>query len=241
MKVSIGTGWIVFAAVVAVVPSTMVAGRETQPAAPVEMCWRSLAPETGPQDRERYRRVNACRSRIRRIWLSRRWTGPNLLRWTAGKWTSPPELARIGVDNLWSEAVAASPSGRVVIAAAANRDDGSSELHVGRAINGGWEWLGAPLISSREPFTHADRPSIAFVGEQPVVAWSEELHARLAGLFVALWNGSSWTRLGSLTPGGDDSFLSPAVAVDANQRGLARLDRCRRLSAGRALGWLELA
>jgi hypothetical protein len=114
--------------------------------------------------------------------------------------------------------MAASPSGRIAVVAAANRDDGSSALHIGRATNEGWQWLGAPLISSKEPFTHAQRASIAFVGERPVVAWSEELHARLSGLFVSAWNGSSWARLGRLSPRADDTFLTPAIAVDSKQR-----------------------
>ena len=118
------------------------------------------------------------------------------------------------------EAVAASPSGRIVVAAAANRDDGSRVLHIARLNRGAWEWLGAPLVSTPEPFTHAQRPSIAFVGEQPVVAWSEERNAELAGLFVARWNGSSWTRLGVVTldRNENDSYLTPAVAVDGRQQ-----------------------
>ena len=219
MKISTCTGWIAFAAVVAVVPSTIVARSGAQAAASAALCWRSLAPETGPQDSG----IGIAESTLAaagsdEIWLNRRESGPNLLKWTAGKWTLPLEPTRAGVDDLWVEAVATSPSGRVVIVAAANRDDGARELHIARMIDGAWEWLGTPLISSREPFRHAQRPSIAFVGERPVVAWSEELNANLAGLFVSLWNGSSWTRLGSLTPGGDDTFLSPAIAVDRNQQ-----------------------
>lgn len=119
---------------------------------------------------------------------------------------------------MFAEAVAASPSGNVVVVGAANRDNGASDLHVARLVGGAWQWLGSPLISSPLPFTHAHRPSIAFVGEQPVVAWSEERNANLAGMFVARWDGASWTRLGSLTPASDDSFLSPVVAVDAKQQ-----------------------
>jgi len=210
------TAWLAFAAAVAVVPARLMAGREAQPAASAELCWRSLAPDTGPPDAIAESTLAAAGPD--EIWLNRRWSGPNILRWTAGKWTLPPPPTRVGVDELWIQAVATSPSGRVVVAASANRDDGASELHIGRGLDSGWEWLGAPLISSREPFTHAHRPSIAFVGEQPVVAWSEELDGDLAGLFVSLWNGSSWIRLGSLNPGGDDTFLSPAIAVDPNQQ-----------------------
>jgi hypothetical protein len=60
--------------------------------------------------------------------------------------------------------------------------------------------------------------SIAFVGERPVVAWSEARSASLSGLFVSLWNGSSWTRLGSLSPVSEDSFLTPTLAVDSKQQ-----------------------
>jgi hypothetical protein len=238
------TRWIAFAAVVAVMPSTMVAGCRAQPAASAELCWRSLAPETGPQDLGiAMPESTLAAAGPGEIWLSRSPSGPNILRWTAGKWTSPPEPTRAGVDGLWVEVVAASPAGRVVVAAAANRDDGATELHIARASNGAWEWLGAPLISSREPFTHAQRASIAFAGERPVVAWSEERDVKLAGLFVSLWNGSSWTRLGSLAPGADDCFLSPAVAVDANQRvWLAWIDAGDAVRVARWDGstWLDI-
>jgi hypothetical protein len=219
LKMAIRTASIALAAVVTAMTGRLLEDRGSQAAASAELCWRSLAPETGPQDAG----VGIPESMLaadgsHETWISRHGHAPNLLKWTAGKWISPPDPTRAGVDGLWVEAVATSPSGQVFIVAAVTRDDGSRELHVARMVNGAWEWLGAPLISSREPFAHAQRASIAFVGERPVVAWSEELQAELAGLFVSLWNGSSWTRLGSLTPGGDDSFLSPAVAVDANQQ-----------------------
>jgi hypothetical protein len=93
-------------------------------------------------------------------------------------------------------------------------------LHVGRPSDGGWEWLGEPLVSTPGPYTHARRPSVAFVGEQPVVAWTEERGAELAGLFVVRWNGLSWTRLGVpvLDASDNDSFLTSAVAVDGHQQ-----------------------
>jgi hypothetical protein len=49
------------------------------------------------------------------------------------------------------------------------------------------------------------------------VAWSEEREVTLTGLFVARWDGTSWKRLGALNPEAEDIFLSPALAVDANQ------------------------
>jgi hypothetical protein len=141
-------------------------------------------------------------------------------------------------------AVAASPSGRVVVVASANGDNGITALHIARATDGSWEWLGAPLISSREPFTHAHEASIAFLnGERPVVAWSEERDVQLAGLFVALWNGSSWARLGALTPSGDDYYLSPAVAVDTNQQVWLAWNEARggvRLARWDGSAWLDV-
>ena len=205
---------IVTAVVIAVAPSASFA-EQVQPAPSTELCWRSLTPDAEPQGAIAESSLAAGSDEV---WISRSSFGPNLLRWSGGKWTLPPEPTRTGVDQLWVEAIATSPSGRVVIVAAANRDDGSSELHVAQLIGGTWEWLGAPLISSREPFTHAQRPGIAFVGERPVVAWSEELHVKLNGLFVAIWNGASWTRLSSLTPQGDSSILTLALAVDRNQQ-----------------------
>ena len=210
--------WFVVAAFALVIPVSVAAQSEAQPT-PAGLCWRSFAPDTGKQDGSGIAESTLTSTRSGEVWISRS-TGPNLLQWRNGRWTSPPAPARAGVDELWVEAVAASPSGRIVIAAAANRADGARVLHIARLNQGAWEWLGAPLVSTPEPFTHAQRPSIAFVGEQPVVAWSEEREAELTGLFVARWNGSSWTGLGVLTLSRDedDSFLTPTVAVDVRQQ-----------------------
>jgi hypothetical protein len=187
--------------------------------APAAMCWRSLAPATGPQDQTlALTKPTLAATASGEIWLSWQENDARILKWRAGQWTSPALPTRAGVDGMLVEVVTASPAGRIVVTAAANRDDGASELHIARMINGAWEWLGGPLISSREPFTHVRQASIAFVGERPVVAWSEERDANLAGLFVALWDGSSWARLGSLTPATEDALLSPAVAVDTNEQ-----------------------
>ena len=102
--------------------------------------------------------------------------------------------------------------------AVANREDGASELHIGKASDRGWEWLGPPLLSANEAFRHAEKPGIAFIGERPVVAWTEELHADMAGVFASEWTGSSWRRLGALTSQGTDYFLTPALAVDQEKR-----------------------
>jgi hypothetical protein len=112
--------------------------------------------------------------------------------------------------------VATAPSVDIVLAVSANGKDGTSALHVARWGGDSWEWLGALLISSQEPYTHAHEASIAFGnGGQPVVAWSEEGHVKLAGLFVARWDGSSWQRLGAISPEGDDYYLTPTIVIDA--------------------------
>jgi hypothetical protein len=233
--------WILIATAVAAVPAALLARNEAQSAASSGLCWQSLTPEADPAGAIAESSLAATESGD--VWLSRRWFGPNLLKLSGGKWAQPPAPIRTGVDELWAEAVATSPSGRVVIVAAANRDDGSSELHVGRGTTVGWEWLGTPLISARVPFTHAQRPGIAFVGERPVVAWSEELHAQLNGLFVAMWSGTSWARLGSLKPEGEGSILTLALAVDRNQQvWLAWIQDFRGLRVARwdGLKWLDV-
>lgn len=211
--------WFVVAASALSMTVTFALHSEAQSAS-AGLCWRSLAPDTGPQEEAGIPESTLTSTRSGDVWMSRSPIGPNLLWWKNARWASPPALARPGVEELWVEALAASPSGRIVIAAAANRDDGSRELHIGRLNGGAWVWLGPPLISSQVPFTHARRPSIAFVGEQPVVAWSEERSVELTGLFVARWNSSSWTRLGALALNRDetDTFLTPALAVDARQQ-----------------------
>jgi hypothetical protein len=218
VKMSHCTGWVVFAAVAAVVPSAMVSGREAQGIASAALCWRSLAPETGPQDVAlAFTEPTLAATRTGEIWLGWQENDTRLFRRAAGQWTLPQTPMRAGVDSMWVETIVASPSGRIVIAAAANRDDGASELHIARMDRRSVAMARSPAHLVGGPFTHAQRASIAFIGERPVVA-SEERSAKLAGLFVALWDGSSWTRLGSVTPASDDPFLSPAVAVDANRQ-----------------------
>ena len=114
--------------------------------------------------------------------------------------------------------VVATPSGAAILTASANGKDGTSALHIARWQNAAWQWLGTPLLSSPEPFTHANDASVVLVDDQPVVAWAEERHVKLVGLFVSRWNGSSWQRLGTLTPEGDEYHLSPTIVVDATKQ-----------------------
>jgi hypothetical protein len=220
VKTSTYVGRIVFLAVAVVGAATLEAGPSAaQSAAPDAMCWRSLAPDAGPQDLGMIIAESALAANgSSEAWVSWQDDNAQILRWVLGRWTPMPLPSRDGVEPMWNPVVAASPSGRIFVAASANDDAGRSALHIARTTDGSWEWLGAPLISSQEPYTHAQEPSIAFLeGDRPVVAWSEEREVQLAGLFVALWNGSSWTRLGTLTPSGEVYFLSPAIAVDASE------------------------
>ncbi len=210
--------WLCVAATVAVMLPAFVAVRADAQPASAGLCWQSLAPDTGEQDDFEPPESTLTSTPSGEVWISRT-IGPNLLRGNRGSWSLPPAVTREGVDELWVEAVAASPSGRIFIAAAANREDGALVLHIARLNNGGWEWLGAPLVSTHAPYTHAKRPSIAFVGEEPVVAWAES-YGMPIGLFVARWNGSSWTQLGALPLGSptDHGPLTPVVRVDARQQ-----------------------
>src|SRR5262245_37450143 len=138
--------WFAVAAFAIIVPASVLAQSEARPAS-AGLCWRSLAPDTGEQDGFGIAESTLTSTRSGEVWISRS-TGPNLLRWSNGRWASAPALTRAGVEELWVEAVAASPSGRIVIAAAANRADGASVLHIARLNGGAWEWLGAPLVST---------------------------------------------------------------------------------------------
>jgi hypothetical protein len=215
VRISIQVLRIAFAAVIAAAPAAVAAGDRHQPIS-TNFCWRSLAPETGPEDLATFSTGPALAAdRDGKVWLM---PDSRILTWVAGRWTVVPAPSREGVDEISAFMVAPAPSGRAFLGAAANRDDGSTVLHIARAGAESWEWLGAPLISAQDPFRHIQSVSIAFVGEQPVVAWSEEFHARQAGLFVARWNGTTWQRLGALVPDIEDSFLPPAVAVDSKQQ-----------------------
>lgn len=210
------------------------------------LCWRSLDPDTGDQDVslaivEPFL-TSTGTNEVRLSWED---VNPRILRWSMGRWSSTPALVRPGCEPMRYPVVVAAPSGNVVIAASANGKDGTAALHVARANDGSWEWLGAPLISSEEPFTHAHEASIAFLdGDHPVVAWSEERHVKLAGLLVARWDGSSWKRLGALNPEGDDYYLSPTVVVDANKQiWLSWRERSRgelRVTRWNGTAWLDV-
>jgi hypothetical protein len=197
-------------------------GTETATAAPRDaLCWRSLAPETGDQDQGlAFTKPTLASTGPRDVWLAWEEYGSRILRWTNGHWLPQPEPTRLDVPAMNEAVIAANSTGGVVVAVAANcKDRTTRALHIARAHEGSWEWLGTPLISALERSRKADEPSIGFLDrEHLVVAWTEMRDVTLGGLFVAQWDGLSWKRLGALRPGGDGFRLAPRIEVDAKKQ-----------------------
>lgn len=183
------------------------------------LCWRSLAPDTGNQDVQVARTDLALASKgPDEIWLSWEEDGPHIMRWFKGEWASMSIPLRQDTEKMRYPLVAAGALGDLILAASANGQEGTSALHIARWSEDTWEWIGAPIISSQLPFTHAHEPSIAFDNKgYPIVAWSEERNITLTGLFVVQWDGSSWQRLGTLSPKDDGYHLSPTVIVSPDK------------------------
>lgn len=183
-------------------------------------CWQSLAPDTGPQNLNlAIMTPSLVATSGREAWIGWDDEQAHVRQWADGQWTPAPPLVRHGTDGLWQPLLAASPSGRVYVLGEATNEHHITALHVGRSNGTSWEWLGAPLIASPEPYTHVGPSAIAFAGpDRPIVAWSEGRDAQLTGLFVARWDGAAWTRLGAIDPEADDTSLTPALAVDAERR-----------------------
>lgn len=180
------------------------------------LCWRSLEPNTGAQDtRFATTEPTLVTNGPEESWLAWEEEKPRILRWAQKRWSNISIPDRAGAEMMRYPVLAMSPSGTPILAVSANDNNGSSALHIAR-WQGTWQWLGEPLQTSSEPFTHAHEARIAFGSDaQPIVVWSEERHVQLAGLFVARWNGATWQRLGGLTPEGEEYYLSPTMFVDA--------------------------
>lgn len=189
-------------------------------ALPMELCWHSLAPDTGDQNVGlATTKPTLASSGAGEIWLTWEENSPRILHWVKDRWSTVPTPSRSGYQAMRYPVVTAGCSGSVILACSANGEYGTSAVHIARWSGASWEWLGEPLISSMVPFTHANETSIAFEeGEKPIVAWSEERHVKLAGLFVARWDGSQWQRLGQLKTEGDDHYLSPTIVVNASKQ-----------------------
>lgn len=184
-------------------------------ATPAGYCWRSLVPPTGDQD-EVLEPLSFRAAGADDLWLS--WDegySPRIFRWTKGEWARIPAIP----ENARRPGITVSPRNVAFLDVAANGDDGTTSIHVSRWNGGGWAPFGSPVLSTGEPFTHVSGFSLAFTrDETPIIAWSEERHVRLAGLFFARWTGASWKSLRAPRVGGDSYSLDPRLFVDAQDR-----------------------
>ena len=196
-------------------------GGEVQPTkVSLAWCWRSLAPTTGEQDLNLafcHPSLSAVGSES--IWLSREEREPSILRWTGSSgWTVAPPLSRPATEPIRSAEILASSSGQIFFAGRANGANGTSALHVARWNGESYEWLGRPLLTSEEPFTHANGAAMALTRSgELVVAWSEERNVELTGIFAARWDGLVWRRLGALDVAGKDPNPHLAMSIEANE------------------------
>jgi hypothetical protein len=187
---------------------------------PATLCWRSLAPPTGDENLGLAMTSPWLASDgADDVWLTWKAPGSRILRWTRGQWSEIPVPVPPGAKGAEIPVVATGHNGAVVVAALTNGKDGTTPLYVARSNGAGWDWLGPPLISAMVPFTHVNDVAIALdAAGRPVVAWSEEVHVRLGGLFAARWDGASWKRILDLHPPDTGYHLSLGVAVDAADR-----------------------
>lgn len=203
---------------------------------PSDLCWRSLSPDTGNQDTDvAVVQLTLTSNGNYETWLSWEENAPRILRWLNGRWSQIPAPIRNDSERMRFPVVAIGPLGDLFLVASANGQDGTTALHIARRSEDSWKWAGNPLISSLVPFTHANDPSIAFGNNgYPIVAWIEERHVKLNGLFVAQWDGSSWQYLGTLKPEGDQYYLKPTIAVGPdNQIWLGWKEGCGNLRIAR--------
>ncbi len=187
---------------------------------PPPYCWRALPSAPAEQNLGLMTLSPSFASRnVDEAWLALNEDQPQVVRWDGGAWHNLPPLVTRGGERGRYPVLAVSPSGRTYVMTSTNGDEGTSALNVARENGGRWEWLGGPLLSSREPYTHAEDAAITFTGpDEPVVVWSEERHVVLAGFFAARWDGAAWQRLGELHPRGTEYSLSPSLAADSEGR-----------------------
>jgi hypothetical protein len=79
-----------------------------------------------------------------------------------------------------------------------------------------WVSIGGSLNVNSSDW--ADDASIAFLGGQPYVAWTERTQTGNAQLYVATWNGTAWTLVGSgpLNQGGSSGWaFHPSLIADS--------------------------
>ena len=206
-----------------VVPIALVLTTQTVAAAPSDtLCWQSLEPDTGAQDMAAIYTLPALASTgPDEVWLTWQEQVGRILRWTKGRWSPAPKLARPGIGPMRAPLVVVSPAGKVMVAALAGPEnwarDGDwvepTRLHIARANEGAWEWLGAPLLSS--PSTRPnDIEAVDIIGigffpnGHPVVAWEESSEHTPARPLVARYDGSSWRYFGMSSAVGARSQIS---------------------------------
>lgn len=187
-------------------------------------CWRSLDPVTGPQNlRLTTANESLARQASGELWLTwndASWNdkAPKLRRFSKGAWVEPRRDELPGLEPGDQLTIAASAGGGPVAVLTRNDPSGSSALHVAQWRDGRWAWLGAPLLFGAEPFTHANDVTLVVDSSgHPVVAWTEELHVKLSGLFVARWDGRAWKKLGDLHSPGPRYYLGLTLAVGPDQ------------------------
>jgi len=111
---------------------------------PRELCWHSLAPDTGIQDvRLATTKPSLASNGTAEVWLSWEENGPRIIRWAKGRWSPAPTPSRSGSEAMRYPVVSAVPSGSAILAISANGKDGTSALHIARGSGASWEWLGS--------------------------------------------------------------------------------------------------
>jgi hypothetical protein len=189
----------------------------SRPVVAGELCWRSVPP---PVQRQNLSLADTgvllTATTPNEAWLAWHESGWTLDRWTRGKWSDPPEPACDGMLKMGPPVALASGGGAVFVALqTSGRAKGSSAIRVARLSGTKCEWLGEPLVSADVDWTHVHEVQLAVAGGQPIVAWSEEVHVQLGGLFAARWDGRSWKRMGNPRPRGANYYLAPHLHVDA--------------------------
>jgi len=97
--------------------------------------------------------------------------------------------------------------------------ESSSAIFVARWTGDRWQRLGAPLSGMPGPCTNAGYADVApDAPGGPIVAWQERENNDPVALYVARWDGNTWTSLPSPMNARSDLYaLEPALVVDGNQ------------------------
>lgn len=174
---------------------------------PPGMCWRTLAPDIGPEDVNVLSEGASLAAANAIVWLK---PDARIFRWSGDEWTTLPALTKKGVDQIWPEVIAPSPSGRLTVVGSANREDGGAELRIWVAWTAAGEqvrvarWDGArwsdigrealDRITASQGSTALRQLSLAVDSKGQVwllrLAETETGHPEIA---LARWEGTTWT------------------------------------------------